>query len=95
MRIVPSAKGGRRLDGNALFSFEVHGIHLGSYAILSPHIVNGVDPTSIVQDALRQSCFATGEDEREPTKMRMLYKMPDRGTRVPINVSRDPNVSQM
>ena len=59
MRILPVAKGGRRLNGNALFSFQVHGIHLGADAIFATHIVNGIDTTGVKEDALCQSRFAT------------------------------------
>jgi hypothetical protein len=59
VRIVPSTKGGRRLNRNTLFSFQVHGIHLGAHAVFAPDIVNGVDPTRVVQDALRQRRLPT------------------------------------
>jgi hypothetical protein len=71
VRIVPSTKGGRRLNRNTLFSFQVHGIHLGAHAVFAPDIVNGVDPTRVVQDAFRQ--------RRLPTVVGVVNKERERG----------------
>jgi hypothetical protein len=61
VRIVPPTKCGGRLNGNALFPFEVHGIHLGADTILATDIVNVLDATRIVQDAFRQGRLATNK----------------------------------
>jgi hypothetical protein len=50
------------LNGNALFPFEIHGIHLGADPILAADIVNVLDATGIVQDAFRQGRLATDND---------------------------------
>jgi len=59
VRILPAAKGGGGLNGNALFAFQVHGIHLGAHPVFAPHVVNRVDATRVEQNALRQGRFST------------------------------------
>ena len=58
MGILPSTKGGSGLNGNSLFAFQIHGIHLGSYPILASYVMNRVDPTRVKQDAFRECRFA-------------------------------------
>lgn len=59
VRVFPPTKSGGRLNGNALFPFQIHGIHLGSDTVFPTDIVNGVDSTRIVQDSFRQCGLAT------------------------------------
>ena len=52
--VTPRTMRGGRLDGDALFAFQRHGIHLGAHAILAPHLVNLVDAAREVKDAFSE-----------------------------------------
>jgi hypothetical protein len=58
--IAPPGKGRGTLDGDALFAFEVHGIHLGTNSVLAAYVVDGVDPAGVEQDAFGEGGLATG-----------------------------------
>jgi hypothetical protein len=47
------------LNGNALFAFQIHRVHLGADPVLAAHIVDGVDATRVKQDAFRERRLAT------------------------------------
>mmetsp|Transcript_11529 Transcript_11529/g.24575 ORF Transcript_11529/g.24575 Transcript_11529/m.24575 type:complete len:609 (-) Transcript_11529:113-1939(-) len=53
-RVLPSTEGGGGLDGDALLALEIHAVHFGTHAILPANIVDGVDPTGVVEDAFGQ-----------------------------------------
>jgi hypothetical protein len=57
--LFPSTEGGGRLDGDALFALQVHAVHFGPNAILSPHIVDAIDLSCVVEDPFGQGRFAT------------------------------------
>ena len=57
--ILPSTKSGGRLNGNTLFTLQVHGIHFGSNSIFSAYVMDGIDATCVVENAFRQRRLAT------------------------------------
>ena len=68
MGILPLAKGGGTLNGNSLFSLQIHGIHLCADTIFPSHIVNGVNATRVKEDAFRQCGFSTATTGNVPMK---------------------------
>ena len=53
-RVDPIQEGGGGLDGDPLFPLEVHGVHFGADAVLPTDVVDGLDPSAIIKDALRK-----------------------------------------
>lgn len=45
--VFPLAEGGGTLDGDALFAFQVHAVHLGAHSIFSTYIVNCLDSARV------------------------------------------------
>lgn len=56
---VPLAKCCSRLNGDSLFSFQFHAVHLCAHAILSANVVNRIDFSGVVKDSLRQGRLST------------------------------------
>ncbi len=54
VRVAPAGKRRSRLDGDALFALQFHGIHFGAHAVLAAHIVDLIDAASVEQNAFRQ-----------------------------------------
>ena len=54
----PFAVGRRRRNGNSPFPLQFHGIHLSADTVLSPYLVYGEYPFSIIQYPLRQGGLA-------------------------------------
>jgi hypothetical protein len=48
----PVAEGGGRLDGDALLTLEIHGVHLCAHGIFASHLVYGIDAAGVEEDAL-------------------------------------------
>jgi hypothetical protein len=53
----PVAVGGSRLDGNASFLFQLHGVHLGSDPVLAAYFMDRVYSLRVKEDTLGQGCF--------------------------------------
>jgi hypothetical protein len=64
MSIFPLTKGRSTLNGDPLFSLEVHTIHLGSNAIFASYVVNRVDSSSIIENTLSQCGLAAENEEK-------------------------------
>ena len=45
------------LDGDAALPLELHAVHGGADAVLSPHLMDGVDAAGVEQNALCQCCL--------------------------------------
>ncbi|KAH3680161.1 hypothetical protein WICPIJ_008374 [Wickerhamomyces pijperi] len=57
--LVPGTVGGGRLNSDTLFSFQIHGIHLGTNTISTTNIMNGFNSTSVKQHSFGE-CGLTG-----------------------------------
>jgi hypothetical protein len=42
------------LDGDPLLPLQFHAVHLRTHPVLPPDVVDGVDPTRVVQNPFRQ-----------------------------------------
>jgi hypothetical protein len=47
------------LDGDTLFTFKLHRIHLCAHAVLAPHLMDGIDLAGEVEDPLGERRLAT------------------------------------
>lgn len=56
--VFPCGVGGSTLDGDSLFSLELHRVHLGSDIVLTTDLVNLVDTASVEQDTLGQGSLS-------------------------------------
>ena len=54
----PLAERRCRLDRDAALSLELHRVHLGADAVLTLHLVNGVDTRRVIEDAFGQRRLA-------------------------------------
>mmetsp|Transcript_39835 Transcript_39835/g.101037 ORF Transcript_39835/g.101037 Transcript_39835/m.101037 type:complete len:251 (-) Transcript_39835:32-784(-) len=61
--VFPGGVGGGGLDGDALLTLQVHGIHLSAHAIPAADLVDVVNTAGVEQDALRKGRLA-GVDMR-------------------------------
>ncbi|GKT92279.1 hypothetical protein Ct61P_10129 [Colletotrichum tofieldiae] len=52
-RLLPVSERGGRLDGDALFSLEIHGVHLGADRVLAADLVDRLDAARVEQNSLR------------------------------------------
>ena len=52
--VLPLAKGGGRLNSDALFTFQIHAVHFCANAIFASHLMDFVDAPRVVKDALSQ-----------------------------------------
>lgn len=96
MRIPPSAKCCSRLNGDTLFTFQIHGVHLGSDAILASDIVDRVDPARVKQDSFCEGSLPTGTKSNELSwacRWIMCASCTHQFAHSPVNVCRDTNVS--
>lgn len=58
-RFLPVGEGGRRLDGDAFFPLEFHGVHLGADGILASHLVDRIDSAGVEQNSLTDGSLST------------------------------------
>ena len=56
--IIPGAVGGGRLDGDAALTLQLHRVHLGTDAVLSAHLVDGVDAVGVEENPLGQGSLS-------------------------------------
>ena len=56
--ILPFTVCRRRLNGDPLLSFQIHGIHFGANVIFPTNFMNLVDSSSVVKDTFCQCGFA-------------------------------------
>jgi hypothetical protein len=56
--VLPLAVRGGGLDGDAALALELHRVHLRADAVLAAHLVDGVDPLRVEQDALGERGLA-------------------------------------
>lgn len=52
--VLPHGVGGRRLDGDAPLSLELHAVHGGADSVLALNLVDFVDPARVEEHPLRQ-----------------------------------------
>eukprot|EP00964_Phaeocystis_antarctica_P051198 scaffold29862_cov51-Phaeocystis_antarctica.AAC.3 len=71
---LPAAVRRRRLDGDALLSLELHGVHRRANPVLAAHLVDGADPASEVEDTLRQRRLARVDVSRDPDVTELLHR---------------------
>ena len=58
MSILPHAECSGAFDGDSLFAFQIHRVHLCANSVLAADIVDGRDATGVVQDAFGEGGFA-------------------------------------
>jgi len=74
VRILPTTKCGSRLNGDSLFTLQIHAVHLGADSVLAAYVVNRIDATRVKQNAFRQGRFAAKRrrDMNESNNMREM-----------------------
>jgi len=74
VRILPATKSGSRLNGDSLFTLQIHAVHLGADSVLAAYVVNRIDATRVKQNAFRQGRFAAKRrrDMNESNNMREM-----------------------
>ena len=63
--ILPLTERSSRLNGDALLTFQIHAVHLGTNTIFSTNIMDGFDTSSVKQNTLSQGSLATKERKRK------------------------------